>query len=202
MDLILDQRFTAPEIDPRLRWINPPAGWSLDPESGRLIVAPIPGSDFWQQTHNGLSADDGHLLALDIEGDIVLETAVRFHPANQYDQAGLMLRFSPACWVKASVEYEPDGPARLGAVVTSHSWSDWSTQDFPPGLNEVALRLTRTGQDCLVEFALPGNPDWTQIRQAHLHEGRKGPWSAGLYACSPKGPGFRADFEYLRITKP
>ena len=32
---------------------------------------------------------------------------VAFNPVHRYDQAGLMVRVSPTCWLKTSVEHEP-----------------------------------------------------------------------------------------------
>jgi regulation of enolase protein 1 (concanavalin A-like superfamily) len=163
-----------------------------------LRIEPNGGTDFWQRTHYGFEADNGHLLAAEVPGDFVLATQVRFHPVHQYDQAGLMVRVSPSCWLKTSVEHEPAGPSRLGAVVTNYAYSDWSTQEFAPGPGEVWLRVRRTGDDYLVESSLDGRR-WAQIRLAHLHEGLGRAVTCGLYACSPKGAGFAAEFKHLTI---
>jgi regulation of enolase protein 1 (concanavalin A-like superfamily) len=96
-----------------------------------------------QKTHYGFGADNGHLLFKELTGDFVMTTQVRFHPVHPYDQAGLMVRVSPSCWLKTSVEYEPDSPSRLGAVVTNHAYSDWSTQDFPASGGVLGLRIHR-----------------------------------------------------------
>ncbi|WP_457767155.1 DUF1349 domain-containing protein [Cyanobium sp. ULC065] len=48
----------------------------------------------------------GYLLAAllrEVDGDGVLTTRVTAHPRHRYDQAGLLLRLSPACWIKTSV---------------------------------------------------------------------------------------------------
>jgi regulation of enolase protein 1 (concanavalin A-like superfamily) len=78
-------------------------------------------------------------------GDFVLSPFVRFHPVYPYDQAGLIVRLSAECWLKTSVEYEPDGPNRLGAV---------------------ALRVRREGADYSVEYAGNATTAWSQIRIA------------------------------------
>jgi regulation of enolase protein 1 (concanavalin A-like superfamily) len=127
---------------------------------------------------------------------------VRFHPANLYDQAGLMVRVGASCWIKTSVEYESKGPSKLGAVVTNHGYSDWSLQDFPRGQNQVRLRIRRKGQDFLVDWGLGAGRTWELLRVAHLHQGAGRPMQCGLYACSPKGSGFRAEFGFLRIDHP
>jgi regulation of enolase protein 1 (concanavalin A-like superfamily) len=157
-------------------------------------------TDFWQRTHYGLRADNGHVLGARFQADFTLSTHVRFHPVHQYDQAGLMVRVSSDCWLKTSVEYEPEGASRLGVVVTNGGFSDWSTQDVPATLREIHLRLRRTSGDYLVEGSQDG-ARWMQLRVAHLHEDeREAPLFAGLYACSPRGAGFVAEFSFLELA--
>lgn len=196
MPLLLDEQFLEPSFDARLRWFCEPAHWSVLPGATGLEIVTDTATDFWQRTHYGFQADNGHCLYLPVEGDFVMETFVEFQGLHQYDQAGLLVRYHPDCWLKTSVEYEPDGPNRLGAVVTRGGFSDWSTQDVEASVGSIGLRVTREGATCLVEAALqPGH--WSQIRLAHL-EGEGAPM-AGMYACSPKGAGFRPRFRFLRI---
>jgi len=198
-ELAIHEEFDGAALDPRLTWFCPPTTWSIDPGLGALIVASDDATDFWQKTHCGLEADNGHFLFVPIEGDFVLTTHVRFRPVHQYDQAGLMVRASASCWLKTSVEYEQDGPSQLGAVVTNGGYSDWSTQAFPAGRDDVWLRVRREASDYVVQWSDRGD-DWRQIRLARLHEDRPGvSVDCGLYACSPKGAGFVAEFRSLRI---
>ena len=197
----LHESFTAPALHPALRWHCEPARWSRLPADGTLVIEPDGGTDFWRRTHYGFEVDNGHFLFAEVAGDFVLSTHVRFRPVHQYDQAGLMVRVSGECWLKTSVEYEPGGPSRLGAVVTNHACSDWSTQAFPAEARDVWLRVRREGQDYVVDASRAGR-DWEQIRMARLQEDRPGlAVSAGLYACSPKGAGFVAEFTDLRIDR-
>lgn len=194
----LDVDFAGPQLDPRLIWHEPPPRWETG--SAGLALATAAGTDFWQGTHYGFRVDNGHALLAACGGDFVMTTRVRTHPRNQYDQAGLMVRLGPDCWLKTSVEFEPGEPSRLGAVVTNHGWSDWSTQDIDADRGrEVAFRITRRGADYLVEAAPAGAP-WSQIRLARLHGDRGGEVRVGLYACSPKDAGFEAVFERLAIA--
>jgi uncharacterized protein len=187
----------GPGLDDRLTWYCEPERWTFDLARSCLRLEPDAPTDFWQRTHYGFRADTGHFLFMEEAGDFSLRARVEFRPRHQYDQAGLMVRVSSECWLKASVEFEPDGPSRLGAVVTNHGYSDWSTQDFRDGRSAVELRVRRTGADYLVE-ALMGEAGWTQLRLAHLHEQNPGGRVAcGVYACSPKGPGFVAEFSRL-----
>jgi uncharacterized protein len=200
-EVILNEHFNQPALDPRLRWLNPPAACVLDPSLPGLVVQPAAPSDFWQKTHYGFRADTGHFLFTAIAGDFTITTKVRFHPVHQYDQAGLMVRLDPQCWIKTSVEYEPHGPARLGAVVTNQGFSDWSVQDFPRETREVCLRIRKEASDFIIEFAANEHSNWNQMRIAHLNIENTAPLSCGLYACSPKGDGFRAGFEFLKIVR-
>lgn len=191
--------FAERELPPLLRWRCEPSRWSILPAEEALILEPEAGTDFWRKTHYGFERDNGHFLYTEAAGDFVLTAYVRFRPMHQYDQAGLMVRLSPASWLKTSVEYEPHGPSRLGAVVTSHGYSDWSTQGFPAGAGEIWLRVRREGDDYLVEFSRDGQV-WEQIRLMHLQEGPPGEAvQCGLYACSPKDAGFVAEFRHFRI---
>ena len=112
-----------------------------------------------------------------------------------------MVRISKSCWLKTSIEYEPGGANRLGAVVTNAGYSDWSTQDVPSSFDQFRLRVARTGNDYLVEASLERD-EWTQLRVAHLHErgDPAGEVACGVYACSPKSKGFRAEFSNLVIS--
>ena len=194
----LDERFATPDLDPRLSWHCPPP--AMQTGTGGLTVATGPGTDFWQGTHYGFRVDNGHALLAEIDRDFVLTTRVRSAPVHQYDQAGLMVRLSATCWLKTAVEFEPGAASRLGAVVTNHGWSDWSTQDLDPLLGrEVAFRISRHGSDYLVEAATAERP-WSQLRIARLHADAGGKVLAGLYACSPKAAGFAATFANLSIT--
>jgi regulation of enolase protein 1 (concanavalin A-like superfamily) len=190
-------RFSGPAPDLRLSWHAEPAHWSV--QDACLRVEPDARTDFWQRTHYGFQADNGHFLFAPVTGDVVVTTHVRFHARHQYDQAGLMLRLSPSCWLKTSVEHEPGARGRLGAVVTNHGYSDWSTQ--PYSASEVWLRIRREGADCIVDASEDGR-GWEQIRMAHLAEddGTAGV-TCGLYACSPKEAGFVAEFFRLDIAK-
>jgi regulation of enolase protein 1 (concanavalin A-like superfamily) len=193
----LEEGFAGPALDPRLGWHCPPASWHAGADG--LVVETAAGTDFWQGTHYGFRVDNGHALLAEVAGDFVLETRVRVLPVHQYDQAGLMVRLSPACWLKTSVEFEPGEPSRLGAVITNHGWSDWSTQDIDPALGrDVAFRVTRRGPDYRIEAAVAGG-GWSQLRLGRLQGDDGGAVRAGLYACSPKQAGFVARFQHLSL---
>ena len=196
---ILHETFENPTLNSRLQWFNPPANWRIEP--GGLVIEPDAETDFWRKTHYGFVADNGHFLFANIEGDFSATTTVHFAPAHQYDQAGLMLRISAECWLKTSIEFEPGGPNQLGAVVTNGGYSDWSTQDVSPEVQTLTVRITREGRTTLVEY-LTQEDRWSQLRLVHLHQDDGvTPVQVGLYACSPKGSGLRAQFAELKIGR-
>ncbi len=199
IDKFLDARFDGAALSPELHWHCEPDHWVIDPAKGVLRISPRANTDFWQRTHYGFEADSGHFLHLRVNGDFTLTTKVTSHPRHQYDQAGLMVRVSPACWLKTSVEFEPDEPSRLGAVVTNAQYSDWSTQPMAEGVDTVWFRVQMTGADCIVTSSLDGLA-WQQIRVAHLADRASAPFVlCGLYACSPKAAGYQAEFHFLKF---
>lgn len=193
-DFIVDN-----ELNPRLRWHCEPLRWSIEPEARSLVLHTDPGTDFWQRTHYGFEADNGHFLFLEATGDFVLTTKVTSRPRHQYDQAGLMVRLSPACWLKTSVEFEPEGLNRLGAVVTNGQYSDWSTQPVSKETQTLWFRVRAEANDYIVESSADG-VRWEQIRMARLHDRAAAQSvSCGLYACSPKESGYEAEFSFLHF---
>lgn len=74
-------------------------------------------------------------------------------------------------------------------------------QSFPADEHQVRLRIRREGEDFMVEWAGVQGQGWTLLRVAHLHEAAAQPLQCGWYACSPKGSGFRAEFEFLQIVR-
>ncbi len=197
---ILNETFEQTSVDPQLKWLNPPQNYNLNKEEKCLMIEPDAHTDFWQKTHYNFTPDNGHFLYTELTGDFILSAKVRFFPKHQYDQAGLMVRLSPGCWLKTSVEYEPGGTSKLGAVVTNSGYSDWSTQEFVSDKNEITLRVRRESGDYIVEY-LKDDSSWVQMRMAHLLEDTGTlPVKAGLYACSPIGAGYRAYFDFLQIT--
>lgn len=198
-DFPLHELFQGPEIDSRLSWRCPPQKWEVDGSRGCLRVWSDAETDFWQRTHYGMRADNGHLLYLAASGNFSLQTFVRMAPRYQYDQAGLMVWISPSCWVKVSLEYQLGGDNFLGAVVTNSGYSDWSTQPLDRSISEFHLRLEMDGSDLVTHASLDGR-NWQQLRMATLLERRPGESVlCGLYACSPKQAGFCVEFEGLQF---
>jgi regulation of enolase protein 1 (concanavalin A-like superfamily) len=193
---ILSAEFET-QLDEQLTWFCPPREWVI--QNCYLEIFPDAKTDYWQRTHYGFRNDNGHFLYAEVAGDFVLTTKVRFFPKHQYDQAGLMVRLSSDFWLKTSIEFEPEEPNRLGAVVTRYGYSDWSTQDMAKSVNEYQLRIRREFDDYIVEYRQTDRDNWSQIRMAHLENANQAAVQCGLYACSPIAAGFKAQFDYLKI---
>jgi hypothetical protein len=197
MNNLINEQFSETVFSRIFQWYNEPSKWAINNKTNCLVIYTDSKTDFWQKTGYGFEADNGHFLYTEVSGDFTIATKVNFYPKNQYDQAGLMIRYSKDCWIKTSVEYETDEPSKLGAVVTNNGYSDWNVQDFPKDLSSVTLRIKRKGSDYTVELFDSNN--WKLLRLTHLIEGKNETVKAGLYACSPKGKGYKAEFEYITI---
>lgn len=186
--------FDASALPADFFWFNEPKRYFFD---GGLNLVTSAKTDFWQGTHYGFRRDDGHCLLTRVTGDFTLATQVTFTPQSQYDQCGLMVRMDSQTWIKCSVEYENPTLSRLGSVVTNLGFSDWATQDISASVTTMQYRLSRKGQDFLVEYALPDGP-WHQMRVAHLHAVGDA-LQIGIYACSPIAEDFHCRFHFVEI---
>ncbi|MGE8204272.1 DUF1349 domain-containing protein [Heyndrickxia sp. NPDC080065] len=194
---ILIEEFNNTDLDKNLKWFSPPEKWKVNNEESKLIIMTDNQTDFWQKTHYGFQADNGHFLYYELNSDFRLITKVKSKPKNRYDQAGLMVRFSKDTWLKTSVEYIPDGNNKLGVVVTNNGFSDWSSQEFIESQTSLFYRITRKGNNFYVDYSLDGI-SWRQIRMANLFEETQS-IKVGIYACSPQGEGYEAEFDFIKI---
>lgn len=180
-----------------LEWLNPPQEVRADRE--RLEISTLPRTDFWQRTHYGFRRDDGHFLFCHRKVDFIAEIAVEIGPNAEFDQAGLMVRFSPSCWLKTSCEYQPEKPSQFGAVVTNAGYSDWSYRPVAAFPKPTGFRIERHRADYLISARIDDGP-FEIIRVARLLEDDGvGPAMVGPYACSPNGDGCAVGFRQFTI---
>ena len=187
--------FDNDTLNPALAWYEAPSNWRLADE--QLLVYSDAKTDYWQRTHYGFQVDNGHFLYAEVQGDFTMETAVNCHFKHHYDQAGLMVRVSDQCWIKTAVEFEPSEPNKLGAVVTNHGYSDWSTQDVSHDFTNFKLKIMRQNSDYIIKYFSANADSWVQLRMCHLFD--EALVMAGIYCCSPKASGFQVGFDYLKI---
>jgi hypothetical protein len=69
-----------------MHWRNEPAHWQT--ADGKLRVTADPHTDFWRQTHDGFSRDNGHFYFQEAAGDFQLDVWVSADHAARYGQAG------------------------------------------------------------------------------------------------------------------
>jgi regulation of enolase protein 1 (concanavalin A-like superfamily) len=193
--MVVFEEFLSPSLPEGFFWYNEPPDYRL---GNGLEIYTAERSDFWQKTHYGFQRDDGHCLLTRQSGDFSVLTHVEFQPQEQYDQCGLMVRVNDQNWIKVSTEYEDDRTSRLGSVVTNLGYSDWATQDVPSSHREMWYRMSKRGNDFLIESSFDGE-GWLQMRIAHLHT-LKEQLQVGLYACSPIGKAFWCRFSTLSIS--
>lgn len=198
--LVFFTNFSEGKLDSNVSWFCPPAQFQIDTETNRLVIKTDAKTDFWQRTHYGFEADNGHFLYREVKGDFEIMTKVHTYPVNRYDQAGLMIRVSKDTWIKTSVEYNPDGPNQLGAVVTNQGFSDWSSQNFTQNKSALYFKIQRKNDDYTVCYSSDGD-SWTQLRLAYLLNSSKEPVQVGIYACSPQGEGYEAQFDFIKVEK-
>ncbi len=176
-----------------MEWINEPARWSA--ADGVLTVTADAGTDFWRTTHYGFVRDNGHVYGEELDGDFDLSVGVRGAYADQYDQAGVMVRVDDRHWIKTGIEFV-DGRIRFSTVVTL-TYSSWAVADLPTGLTELGLRLARRGDAVEVRYTVDGGPA-ELAAVAYLPPGKAA--FAGALCAAPAGGGFEVSFHGLAVA--
>lgn len=179
-----------------MTWLHEPE-WGYD--GNRLWVQTRKDTDYWQRTHYGFRRDNAHALVQEMAGNFRLTARFQFAPNAQYDQCGLVLRADENCWFKCSVEFENSTESRLGSVVTNNGYSDWATQDIPSTIQEMSYDILVEGLDIVVQYSYDATA-YHQMRIAHLAH-HNNALLAGIYGCSPTGPGFRFALLALHIER-
>jgi regulation of enolase protein 1 (concanavalin A-like superfamily) len=173
--------------------MNEPAHWSA--ADGVLTVTAEGGTDFWRTTHYGYVRDNGHVCGEAVSGDFDLTMRVRGSYADQYDQAGAMVRVDEQHWLKSGIEYV-DGRVRFSTVVTL-VYSNWTVADLPAGAADLRLLLARRGD--AVEIRLGVDGDATDLA-AVVYMPPSRPAFAGAMCAAPDGNGFEVSFRDFAIT--
>ena len=177
-------------------WINKPNTFEITDTTLRIITDP--GSDFWQRTYYGFKNDNAHAFVMPVMDDQFSFTVkTEFAPEKLFDQCGIVIYQNSDNWVKASVEFDNEEFSRLGSVVTNLGYSDWASVDVDPKLTTMYYRLSRRGQDFLIEYSENGEP-YKQMRILHMHEKIESS-NIGVYACSPLESTIKAEFSQLNF---
>jgi regulation of enolase protein 1 (concanavalin A-like superfamily) len=178
------------------RWLNPPAQFKLD--DGILSVTTSPGTDLWQRTYYGFRHNNAPAFLTPVtEKAFTFSARVTWKPQALFDQCGVILYQDEDNWLKASVEYENEQFSQLGSVVTSLGYSDWATTVIDTKVNSLFYRLSRRGEDFLLENSEDGL-HFMQMRVLHMHQLIRQA-NIGVYACSPLDSSFQAVFSDFKI---
>jgi hypothetical protein len=154
-------------------WLNCPE--HVREAGGSLVVRAAEGSDFWRGPAPDSACDSGHALLRPFSPGECAEVSFRLDFTHRLDQAGLLVRTGPACWIKAGVEI-CEGVAHVGAVVTN-GVSDWSMSPVPSWrASIVTVRASWTAEGVLIR-ARSSQSGWRTVRLA--------PWAG---SCSWAGP--------------
>jgi regulation of enolase protein 1 (concanavalin A-like superfamily) len=176
-----------------VQWINEPAHWSA--ADGAVTMTADGATDFWRTTHYGFVHDNGHVYGDIVDGDFDLTMRVRGAYADQYDQAGAMVRIDEQNWLKTGIEYV-DGRIRFSTVITLE-YSSWTVADLRPETDELSLHLARRGDAVEIRFGADGDArDLAGV--VYLPPGR--PAFAGAMCAAPDGTGFEVSFRDFAIT--
>jgi len=180
----------------KFHWINPPARYEICEDS--LIIHTDPVTDFWQRTYYDFRHDNAPAFVFPVaEREFSFTVKTQWSPARLFDQCGVMLYLDADNWVKASVEYDNERISKLGSVVTNLGYSDWATTDIDTVVNEMWYRLSRRGQDFLVENS-PDGASFKQMRIFHMHKPID-VVNIGVYACSPLESSMPAEFSHFNL---
>ncbi|GAA0357059.1 DUF1349 domain-containing protein [Microbispora corallina] len=179
-------------------WINEPDDWSAQGEGLRVVAGAR--TDLWQQTHYGYSFDTAHMFGRTVDGDARVSVTFEAAYADQYDQAGAVLRVDEQNWIKAGCEFV-DGALQLSTVVT-RGFSDWSVTrapvDGPVDAVSVTFDLERAGDAVTVRYGLGDEEPVHMLRLAYFPPGV--PALAGAMCAAPTGEGFETRFTRLLVA--
>ena len=172
-------------------WLNQPDQFQIKNDALTIVTEPV--TDFWQRTYYGFCHDNTHAFLVPVpQQEFSFTVKASWMPKKQFDQCGIILYQDDDNWCKASVEYDNEQFSRLGSVVTNLGYSDWATTDIDSACHDLCYRLSRRGQDFLIESSEDGQ-DFSQMRIFHMHT-PIAQVNIGVYACSPLDSSIEAVF--------
>ncbi|NMB55719.1 MAG: DUF1349 domain-containing protein [Leptolinea sp.] len=177
-------------------WLNRPTHHEIKKDA--VIITTDPLTDFWQRTYYGFRHDTAHAFLFSVgEEEFSFTVKAVWQPQKLFDQCGVILYQDADNWFKASVEYDNPEFSRLGSVVTNLGYSDWATTDIDSSHHAMFYRLSRRGQDFLIENSFDGG-QFRQMRIFHMHQ-PVSQVNIGIYACSPLNSSMDAEFSRFSI---
>jgi regulation of enolase protein 1 (concanavalin A-like superfamily) len=175
------------------QWINEPREWSAGDELRMVADAE---TDLWRTTHYGYVYDSAHMFGRVLPGDLGVTATFGAEYAEQYDQAGVMLRIDENNWIKTGAEFV-DGGMSLSVVVT-RDLSDWSVVPLAAKAELVTVDLVREGDAVTVRYGLDGAEPSTLLRLAYFPPAI--PALAWVMCAAPVGKGFPVRFTSVTFS--
>jgi uncharacterized protein len=175
----------------RMTWLNPPASWSKPGE--KILVRSAAKSDFWREPPDDFR-DSGHFFHLPVSGDFTFQARINGQYSGQYDHAGLMVRVDAENWMKCGTEFYDS--QRHASVVFTRGFSDWSTMPDLSQTGPVWWRVIRKKNWIESLCSLDGK-SFASARQGYFVSAAKA--DVGIMCAAPKGTGFEASFDDLRL---
>ena len=180
------------------QWLGEDAsGWSLTDAPGFLRILVQPSS---------IGGDDPINFAVRPvpTGDFVLETFMRFEPAQNFEFAGLLIyeeqgsamQFGRAFALGCGRWCIGNGLYFEGVVNGERAGSNHATR--VDQADAAYLRLVRVGNECVAYYSVDGI-NWTRIGR---HESAIGARFVGLIATQGPAGARAADFDYFMISRP
>ncbi|MDL5055422.1 DUF1349 domain-containing protein [Oscillatoria laete-virens NRMC-F 0139] len=177
-----------------MQWYNEPPAWHET--DSQITMTAGAQTDFWRYTRHTYITDNGNFYYRSVTGDFTATVRVSGAYADQYDQAGLMVRENALIWMKCGIEYV-DGTMNASAVIT-REFSDWSILPLAERPAAVWFRVERIAEAIEVSYSLDG-VSFTLIRQGYLSTAPT--LEVGVMAAAPLGNGFEATFSDFVITQ-
>ena len=180
------------------KWTNKPKEFEISKH--KITITTEPHTDLWQRTYYHFRNDNAPMLQMETEEIFFSFTFQTQYATNHnYEQSGVVVYLDSENWIKAAVEYGNEEFQYLGAVVTNHGYSDWSSTNIPAHIKTMWFRLSRRNDDFCIENSYDGI-HFSQLRICHLHKATD-KIRFGIYACSPEDSSFTAQFTELKLSE-
>ncbi|MEU4835416.1 DUF1349 domain-containing protein [Streptosporangium sp. NPDC023615] len=186
----MSETVTLPAFPAPLRWLNRPAGWSVDGD-GALTVEAGPGTDLFTDPGGPDRFANAPALVGRLEGDFTLSARVGVDLLSTYDAGVLLLHADEHTWAKFCLEMSPQGRPTIVSVVTRGVSDDCNSLTLEG--DDIRLRISRIGSAFAFHVST-GTGFWHLIRYFTLD----GDPEVGFLAQSPTGQGCAVRFEDVR----
>lgn len=177
----------------KMNWFNEPETWQI--EGNTLSMAVTPHTDYWRISHYGFTVDDAPFYYAEYGGEFEAKVKISGDYKVRFDQAGMMIRLDHENYIKTGIEYV-DGKYNLSTVVT-HTTSDWSVVALDRPVDFIWIKAVRR-RDAVEIFYSFDDKNYHMMRNAHMAANH--PVKIGMFAASPDGDGFKAEFSDFKVA--